>query len=125
MHDRGQHSCSAPATRNVGARLCCRALSGDSAAAFSAHSARAPRTKAPPSVRGEPRHASVCRYTAYNKPWTVMQWMKETRPVEEFILILDPDCLFRRPLLPADFGIVPGRPASFNAWRAPPRACAA
>ena len=94
------------------------ALSGESATSPRAHSACAPGTKAPPTVKA--RTAARRRYTAYNKPWTVMQWMKETRPLEEFILILDPDCLFRRPLLPADFGIVPGRPAAFNAWRAPP-----
>ena len=45
-----------------------------------------------------------------------MQWMKEANPQEDFILILDPDVLIRRPILPAHYGVVPGRPAAFNAW---------
>ena len=45
-----------------------------------------------------------------------MQWMKEANPREDFILILDPDVLIRRPILPAHYGVVPGRPAAFNAW---------
>lgn len=56
------------------------------------------------------------RYTAYNKPWTVWQWVSQTRPQEDYILILDPDVLIRRPILPDAFGVAPGRPAAFNAW---------
>ena len=42
--------------------------------------------------------------------------MRQTHPQEDYILILDPDVLIRRPILPDSFGVTPGRPAAFNAW---------
>ncbi|KAK9833296.1 hypothetical protein WJX81_004290 [Elliptochloris bilobata] len=55
-------------------------------------------------------------YTAYNKPWTVWQWVSQAQPQEDFVLVLDPDVLIRRPILPDEFRVVPGHPAAFNAW---------
>ena len=51
-------------------------------------------------------------YFPYNKPWGVSRWLREIKPAEEFILMLDPDMAFNRRMLPADFGIRPGRAAA-------------
>jgi len=33
-------------------------------------------------------------YSPYNKPWAIMRWLAEDKPVAETILIVDPDCMF-------------------------------
>jgi len=58
----------------------------------------------------------------------VSTWLKEAAPPEEYILIVDSDMLFRRPLLPGPLGVQLGTAASQNQWCAPrsgtlPSAC--
>ena len=55
-------------------------------------------------------------YPLFNKAWAIAQYMRQARPVEEYVLVLDSDMLIHRPLLPADFGIAPGRAAAENMW---------
>lgn len=55
-------------------------------------------------------------YPTYLKPHTVATWLREARPQEEFILIVDSDMVFRRPLLPSPLGVQPGTAASQNQW---------
>jgi len=33
-------------------------------------------------------------YTAFNKPGSILEWLKKSKPQEENILIIDPDCFF-------------------------------
>jgi len=49
----------------------------------------------------------------------VSTWLQEAAPAEEYILIVDSDMLFRRPLLPGPLGVQPGTAASQNQWCAP------
>jgi len=72
--------------------------------------------------------AGARSYPTYLKPYTVSTWLKEAAPPEEYILIVDSDMLFRRPLLPGPLGVQLGTAASQNQWCAPrsgtlPSAC--
>ena len=55
-------------------------------------------------------------YPTYLKPHTVATWLREARPAEDYILIVDSDMIFRRPLLPRALGVQPGVAASQNQW---------
>ena len=55
-------------------------------------------------------------YPTYLKPHTVATWLREARPEEEYILIVDSDMIFRRPLLPGALGVQLGVAASQNQW---------
>ena len=35
------------------------------------------------------------RYSAYNKPYSIMHWMEHAKPTEDFIIVLDADMAFR------------------------------
>lgn len=55
-------------------------------------------------------------YPLFNKAWAIAAYMKHGKPEEEHVLVLDSDMLLHRPMLPADFGVAPGRAASENMW---------
>lgn len=63
-----------------------------------------------------PRCGALRSYPTYLKPHTVATWLREARPDEEYILIVDSDMIFRRPLLPGALGVQPGIAASQNQW---------
>ena len=43
-----------------------------------------------------------------NKPVAVSHWLERTRPVEEYILILDADMIMLKPFDPVKMGVRPG-----------------
>ncbi|CAD7695974.1 unnamed protein product [Ostreobium quekettii] len=47
-------------------------------------------------------------YPPYNKPTGVMDWLDKANPREEWILMVDPDMLFRAPLTPETLGVADG-----------------
>lgn len=64
-----------------------------------------------PSMTSHPRTGDS--YSAYNKPSGVIYWTDNFTPEEEWVLILDPDMLLRKPFLPEDFNLTaPGRAAA-------------
>ena len=50
-------------------------------------------------------------YPQYNRLMALTAWLEESPPVEEVILLLDPDCVFLAPLLPTEL-VSPGSPVS-------------
>ena len=64
------------------------------------------------------RCGALRSYPTYLKPHTVATWLREARPDEEYILIVDSDMIFRQPLLPSTLGVQPGVAASQNQWYA-------
>ena len=71
---------------------------------------------AEPGCLTQPRRGALRSYPTYLKPHTVATWLREARPGEEYILIVDSDMIFRRPLLPGTLGVQPGTAASQNQW---------
>eukprot|EP00955_Chlamydomonas_euryale_P051392 354861-Chlamydomonas_euryale.AAC.1 len=43
-------------------------------------------------------------YPAYNKPEAVIHWLDNTKPTEDWVLVLDSDMLLRRPFLVEQMG---------------------
>jgi hypothetical protein len=50
-------------------------------------------------------------YPGYNRVMALRAWLEESPPVEEVVLLLDPDCVFLAPLLPTEL-VSPGSPVS-------------
>jgi hypothetical protein len=54
-------------------------------------------------------------YPGYNRVMALRAWLEESPPVEELILLLDPDCVFLAPMLPTEL-VSPGNPVSHPLW---------
>eukprot|EP00291_Cryptomonas_curvata_P003363 CAMPEP_0172179868 /NCGR_PEP_ID=MMETSP1050-20130122/16874_1 /TAXON_ID=233186 /ORGANISM="Cryptomonas curvata, Strain CCAP979/52" /LENGTH=371 /DNA_ID=CAMNT_0012852833 /DNA_START=1 /DNA_END=1114 /DNA_ORIENTATION=+ len=52
-------------------------------------------------------------YTPYNKPSAVNHWLRKARPTEDVIIVVDPDCMFIRPL---DIVVEEGSPIAQQAF---------
>jgi len=52
------------------------------------------------------------RYSAYNKPYSIMHWMEHAKPTEDFIIVLDADMAFRRSMDAELLGVALGNPVS-------------
>ena len=52
------------------------------------------------------------RYSAYNKPYSIMHWMEHAKPTEDFIIVLDADMAFRRAMDAELLGAALGNPVS-------------
>ena len=61
-------------------------------------------------------------YTAYNKPFAIQHWLEHANPAEDFVLIVDPDMVFFRPIVPGDYQIGPGHAAAM-VWERMHGAC--
>ena len=57
---------------------------------------------------GHPTLIDEAGYPSYNKPASVMFWLEQVRPTEEYIALLDTDMLLREPLDPIALGAAPG-----------------
>ncbi|CAD7697177.1 unnamed protein product [Ostreobium quekettii] len=53
-------------------------------------------------------HFTRDEYPPYNRPTGVMDWLAKVNPREEWILMVDPDMLFRRPVTPGALGLTDG-----------------
>jgi len=47
-------------------------------------------------------------YGPYNMAGTILHWVTNAKPAEDYVLILDSDMLLMRPILPAELGLRPG-----------------
>jgi hypothetical protein len=61
-------------------------------------------THVAPSFSRHPRTGD--EYAAYNKPAGVIDWLKDSMPAEEWVVVLDSDMILRRPFLPDDYGFL-------------------
>ena len=43
-------------------------------------------------------------YPSYNKPGSVMHWLENADVQEEWIILIDADMIFRKPITPQDLG---------------------
>ena len=52
------------------------------------------------------------RYSAYNKPFSIMHWMEHKKPKEDYIIVLDADMAFRKSMTAELLGVALGNPVS-------------
>lgn len=52
------------------------------------------------------------KYAAYNKPYSVLSWLKESEPDEDYIVFLDADMVINSRITVEAVGAEPGRPVS-------------
>ena len=75
-----------------------------------------PRLEIVPNTHVHPNYAkhpvSGDRYSAYNKPYSIMHWMEHAKPTEDFIIVLDADMAFRRSMDADLLGVALGNPVS-------------
>ena len=69
-----------------------------------------PNTHVHPNYAKHP--VSGDRYSAYNKPYSIMHWMEHAKPTEDFIIVLDADMAFRRSMDADLLGVALGNPVS-------------
>lgn len=63
-------------------------------------------THVTPQYRYDPETGDM--YTPYNRPGGVLHWLENAKPREEWILMVDPDMLFRHPVTPGAMYIKEG-----------------